>query len=82
MSGKAIIHNSECVPGDFDPTLEDMPEVCPGCAPGVPQVVLPEVCPRCARDVPEVCPRWFCLKCARDVPQMCIGGLLSYRLFY
>ena len=46
---RAIIPYSECVPGDFDPTLEDMPEVCPGCAPGVPQVVLPEVCLRCAR---------------------------------
>jgi hypothetical protein len=32
---KAIIHNSECVPGEFNLTLEDMPEVCPWCAPDV-----------------------------------------------
>jgi hypothetical protein len=48
VRGKAIIHNLTinscnkdlfslmcyCVPGDFDLTLVDMPEVCPRCAPG------------------------------------------------
>ena len=42
----------------------------------VPEIV-PEMCPRCARGVPEVCPRWLCPRCApgvlcaRGVPEMC-----------
>ena len=59
----------------------DVPEMCPRCARGVPEVVVPEIvpemCPRCARGVPEVCPRWLCPRCApgvlcaRGVPEMC-----------
>ena len=64
MQSQVCLVYLNCASSHFASTV---PQVCPKCAPAVPQLYLPQVA-KCAPSVPQVT---FCPNCASTMPQVC-----------